>query len=80
MRNNKIRAALEWLHGSICGMNLVFCMWMGEMAGLRPACRLFTVPSVGRLVGGWEVKGRALPAVTSLVLAVVLATAAVVMG
>lgn len=50
------------------------------MAGLRPACRLFTVPSVGRLVEGWEVEGRALPAVTSLVLAVVLATAAVVMG
>lgn len=80
MRNNNISAVLEWLHGSVCGMNLVLCMWMGEMAGLRPACRLFTVPSVGRLVEGWEVEGRALPAVTSLVLAVVLATAAVVMG
>lgn len=40
----------------------------------------FTVPSVGRLVGGWDVECRALPEVTPPVLAVVFATAGVVTG
>lgn len=47
--------------------------------GLVPA--LFsTLPSVGTLVGGWEVEAVSLPAVASLLLDVVLATIVVVKG
>lgn len=47
--------------------------------GLVPA-PYSALPSVGTLVGGWEVEGASPPAVASLLLDVVLATIVVVKG
>lgn len=48
--------------------------------GLFQICVSSTLPSVGTLVGGWEVEGGSLPTVPSLLLNVVLATIVVLMG